>query len=136
MREKVSGKAGKMQEREESVRRGGSSASSNPHVAYLVDITQRAERDLIALYSEIDGENSAAARKWYDGLKKAILDLESQPYVWPATREARALRHLLYGRRPHRVYRAIYRVIEKQKTVEVLHIRHGSRSRLKTSDLK
>jgi toxin ParE1/3/4 len=44
------------------------------------------------------------------------------------------LRHLLYGRKPY-VYRVIYRVVERQKQVEVLHIRHGARQKLKSSDL-
>ncbi len=33
------------------------------------------------------------------------------------------------------IYRVIYRISEKQKQVEVLHIRHGARGRLKASDL-
>ncbi|MGO8757850.1 MAG: type II toxin-antitoxin system RelE/ParE family toxin [Terracidiphilus sp.] len=105
-------------------------------MAYLVNIAARAERDLAALYREIDAESSAAARKWYAGLKQAILDLEKQPYLWPATREAPRLRHILYGHRPHRVYRVIYRVLEKRKTVVVLHIRHGARQAFGTSDLR
>jgi plasmid stabilization system protein ParE len=44
------------------------------------------------------------------------------------------LRHLLYGRKPS-IYRVIYRVREKQKKVEVLHIRHGARRQVKPSDL-
>jgi plasmid stabilization system protein ParE len=41
---------------------------------------------------------------------------------------------LLYGGKPH-VYRAIYRVLEKQKVVEVLHIRHGARREFTASGL-
>jgi hypothetical protein len=63
-------------------------------VAYLVNITARAERDLAALYDEIDAENSGAARRWYSGLKQAILRLEDQPYCWPVTYESPRLRHL------------------------------------------
>ena len=40
----------------------------------------------------------------------------------------------LYCNKPH-IYRAIYRVLEKQKQVEVLHIRHGARRRFKGSDV-
>jgi plasmid stabilization system protein ParE len=110
--------------------------SSNPRVAYLVNITARAERDLALLYDEIDAGSSSAARRWYRGLKRAILGLEDQPYIWPVTHEARLLRHILYGHRSHSVYRVIYRVREKRKTVEVLHIRHGSRRPFKASDVK
>jgi mRNA-degrading endonuclease RelE of RelBE toxin-antitoxin system len=41
---------------------------------------------------------------------------------------------LLYGRKPH-VYRVIYRVLEKQKRVDVLHIRHGARQDLAQTNL-
>lgn len=105
-------------------------------MAYLVNITARAERDLAALYEEIDAANSHAAQRWYTGLKKAILDLEENPCLWPLTHEVRHLRHILYGRKPHNVYRAIYRIDEKQKSAEVLHIRHGARLQFKRSDLK
>lgn len=110
--------------------------SSNRHVAYLVNINARAGRDLAALYDEIDAGSSDAARRWYLGLKQAILDLEDHPYIWPVTHEAKRLRHILYGRKPHSVYRVIYRVLEKRKIVEVLHVRHGARSQFNTSDLK
>ncbi len=105
-------------------------------MAYLVNINARAERDLAALYDAIDAGSSVAARRWYTGLNQAILDLEDQPYLWPVTREGQRLRHILYGRKPHSVYRVIYRVLEKRKIVEVLHIRHGARSQFRTSELK
>ncbi len=93
-------------------------------MAYLVSITPRAERDLANLYEYIDAENSDAAQNWYTGLKRAILSLEKHPSRCPITPETPELRHLLYGRKPH-VYRVIYRVLEKQNRVEILHIRHG-----------
>src|ERR1700733_3147983 len=95
-------------------------------MAYLVNITTRARRDLARLYREINADNSGAALKWYRGLKEAILSLEEQPNRCPVTPESDKLRHLLYGNKPH-VCRAIYRVLEKQKQVEVLHLRHGAR---------
>jgi plasmid stabilization system protein ParE len=103
-------------------------------MAYVVNTTSRAQRDLASLYLEINGEYSDAAWKWYQGLKQAILSLEEQPRRGPITRERVHLRHLVYGRKPH-TYRVIYRAREKQKQVEVLHIRHGARRKLKASDL-
>lgn len=103
-------------------------------MAYLVNITSRAERDLIHLYRQVNAEDSDAALKWYRGFKQAILSLEEQPNRCPATPEKKETRHLLYGRKPH-VYRVIFRILEKQKQVDVLHIRHGARRKLKTSDL-
>lgn len=103
-------------------------------MAYLVSITSRAELDLAHLYREINADHSEAALKWYLGLKEAILSLEVQPNRCRVTRKRDKLRHLLYGNNPH-TYRVIYRVLENQKKVEVLHIRHGARRKLKTSDL-
>lgn len=105
-------------------------------MAYLVKITARAERDLALLYEEIHAGSSSAARRWYQGLKETILGLEDAPNIWPATHEARQLRQVPYGHRPHSVYRVIYRVREKQKTVEILHIRHASRRQFKAPDVK
>jgi plasmid stabilization system protein ParE len=95
-------------------------------MAYLVKLSSRAQRDLAHLYREINAADSAAALQWYRGFKEAILSLEEHPNRCPPAPENGKLRHLLYGSKPH-VYRAIYRVVEKQKQVEVLHIRHGAR---------
>jgi plasmid stabilization system protein ParE len=102
---------------------------------YLVSIAARAERDLLILYEEINAGESATARKWYQGLKNAILSLQQQPNRCPSTAENRKLRHLLYGHDPH-VYRIIYRVVEKAGRVEVLHIRHGARRGFRRSDVR
>ena len=104
-------------------------------MAYLVNLTFRAERDLVLLFEAIHAEHSDAALKWYIGLKKAILSLEEQPNRCPKTPENSKLRHLLYGHKPH-IYRVIYRVTEKSKQVDVLHIRHSTRQRFKRSEVK
>ena len=103
-------------------------------MAYLVKLTARAQRDLALLYDGINAEQFDAALQWYRSLKNAILSLERHPNRCPATPESPKFRHLLYGKRPH-IYRVIYRVLEKQKHVEVLHIRHGARRKFKSSDL-
>lgn len=101
-------------------------------MAYLVNFTARAERDLADLHGAINAEHSDAALEWYRGLKEATLSLEERPNRCPVTPENDKLRHLLYGNKPH-IYRIIYRVLERQKQVEVLHIRHGARRRFKES---
>ena len=103
-------------------------------MAYLVSLTSRAQRDLARLYDDINAGHSDAALQWYRGLRKAILSLEEQPSRCPVTPENGKLRHLLYGAKPH-IYRLIYRVVEKQKSVEVLHIRHGARREFKAFDV-
>jgi len=99
-------------------------------MAYLVNITPRAERDLIQIYDCINARNSEAAFHWYRGLKEAILSLREHPNRCPVTPENRQLRHLLYGHKPD-IYRVIYRVLEKHRQVEILHIRHGARRRFR-----
>ena len=94
-------------------------------MAYLVNLTVRAERDLVLLFGAIKAQDSDAALKWYRGLEEAILSLEKQPNRCPETRENNKLPDLRYGYKPH-VYRVIYRVIESRR-VDVLHIRHGAR---------
>ena len=69
-------------------------------MAYLVNITSRAERDFASLYNEIHAGDSDAALKWYRGLKEAILSLEEQPNRCPEHRKPPKLRHLLYGQKP------------------------------------
>jgi plasmid stabilization system protein ParE len=103
-------------------------------MGYRVNISARAERDFKSHYSEIHAENSESALKWYLGLKEATLSLENFPYRCPVTPEKGQLRHLLYGHKPH-VYRVIYRILEREKRVDVLHIRHGARRRFRASDL-
>lgn len=101
-------------------------------MAYLVNLTARAERDLAHLYAEINAQHSDAALRWYRGLTDAILSLEKRPNRCPVTPEKVQLRHLLYGHRPH-VYRVIFRVVERERNVVVLHIRHGARRGLRAS---
>jgi toxin ParE1/3/4 len=103
-------------------------------MVYLVNTTLHAERDLARLYRQVNADSSDTAMEWYLGIKEAILSLEQQPNRCPITPKKDKLRHLLYGHKPH-IYRVIYRVLEKQKLVEVLHVRHGARRRLKPSDL-
>jgi plasmid stabilization system protein ParE len=98
-------------------------------MAYLVELTARAARDLAYLYERIDAADSAAAARWYNGLEKAICTLERFPRRCPVAPEARKLkrplRNLLYGKKPH-VYRVIYEVAEPDKAVRVLTIRHDA----------
>jgi plasmid stabilization system protein ParE len=95
-------------------------------MAYRVNLTARAGRDLTQLFEDIRARDSSAARDWYEGLKEAILSLREQPQRCPVTPEDNRFRHLLYGNKPH-IYRVIYRVLKDPKRVDVLHIRHGAR---------
>jgi len=41
---------------------------------------------------------------------------------------------MLYGNKPY-IYRVIYRIMEKRKLVEFLHIRHGARQKFEMDEL-
>jgi len=103
-------------------------------MAYRVRMMPRAQRDLIGIYAAINAESSDQALAWYVGLKSGILSPRTSPNRCPSTPEDPRLRHWLYGHKPH-VYRVIYRVLEKQKQVEVLHVRHGARRDFKILDV-
>ena len=98
-------------------------------MAYRVELTVRARRDLDYLYEWVHADESIAAARWYNGLEKAVYRLEQLPRRCPIAPErrktGRPLRNLLYGRKPH-VYRVIYEIDETQKVIHVLTIRHGA----------
>jgi len=52
-------------------------------MAYLVSLTARAQRDLVALYEHLHAGESAPALRWYQGLRQAILTLEEYPNRCP-----------------------------------------------------
>ena len=96
---------------------------------YVVELTERAQRDLEYLYVLKNAEESKAAADWYNRLEVAVQSLAVSPKRSPLAPEGRLhnreLRHLLYGRKPH-VYRIIYELEARRKRVLVLTIRHGA----------
>lgn len=99
---------------------------------YVVELSRRAERDLGELFEYLDASNSTAARRWLDGLEKAIGSLEHFPRRCRRAPEARLLggsiRQLLYGRKAN-VYRILFVIDEAEHRVQVLTIRHGARDK-------
>jgi plasmid stabilization system protein ParE len=107
-------------------------------MAYRVELTDRAKRDLSDLYAQIDAGESSAAARWFNGLEDAVYSLARLPRRCPVAPEARRtkrpLRHLLYGNKPH-IYRAIYEIDESDKVVYVLTIRHGAMDEARPDEL-
>jgi plasmid stabilization system protein ParE len=107
-------------------------------MAYRVELTNRARRDLGDLYWRIHAEDSPAAARWFNGLEEAVYSLETLPRRCPIAPEGRRaerrLRHLLYGNKPH-VYRVIYEIVESDKAVYVLTIRHGAMDEARLDEL-
>lgn len=98
-------------------------------MAYQVELTNRALRDLAIIYKRIEAETSAQAARWVGGIEKSINSLEEHPHRAPITPEDPTLRHLLYGKKPY-VYRIIYEIEEDTSTVYVLHIRPPRRDKM------
>jgi len=98
-------------------------------VEYLVRLTDRALRDLEAIFDFIQADTFERASAWFNGLSAAIYSLERFPECGAGIPEARGLRHLAFGKHPH-VYRIIYAVDKRNRVVNVLHVRHGSRAPL------
>ncbi len=96
-------------------------------MAYLVELTRRAERDLEYLYQLISAEDSKAAVRWFNKLEAAIYTLERLPRRCskaPESKKARRqLRQLLYGAKRN-AYRVIFEIDESRKVVRILTIRH------------
>lgn len=99
--------------------------NSVANMAYRVDLTDRAVRDLRRLYRTINAEHSTQTRIWFNRLKTQILSLEQYPARNPTIPEDSRLRPLLYGRGGH-VHRIIYTIEEPSRMVSILHIRHSS----------
>jgi toxin ParE1/3/4 len=102
-------------------------------MAYRVELTARAGRNLRRIYRTIHAEDSAQARAWFNDLERAVLNLDEHPSRCPPTPEDAALRHLLYGARPN-TYRSIFRIDDRSHLVTVLHIRHGARKPMKARE--
>ena len=98
-------------------------------MAYLVELTPRAERDLEYLYERISADDSIAAARWFNELERAIYTLERMPRRCPIAPESKkakqGLRHLLYGAKRD-VYRVIYEINESRRLVRILTIRHSA----------
>jgi mRNA-degrading endonuclease RelE of RelBE toxin-antitoxin system len=105
------------------------STSCASAMAYRVELTLRAERDLGYLSDRISVGESIDATRWFKGLERAIYTLERFPRrcsLAPERRKAkRRLRHLLYGAKPD-VYRVIFEIDEPRKVVRVVTIRYGA----------
>jgi toxin ParE1/3/4 len=71
-------------------------------MAYRVDLTERAVRNLRRIYLTINAEDAEQAQAWFNGLEKAVLSLDEHPTRGAPTPEDGNLRHLLYRRRRHR----------------------------------
>ena len=96
---------------------------------YEVRLTDRALRDMEAIYDFIEADTSEKA--WFKEFVEAIYSLERFSERGAAVPEARGVRQLLFGMKPG-TYRILYTIDKRGRAVHVLHIRHGARMALST----
>jgi len=95
-------------------------------MTYRVELTERANRDLRRIFQYINADSSPQASVWFNALEAAILSLDQHPERSPVPPENRALRHLLFGKKPN-IYRIIFMIDRRAQIGSVLHIRRGAR---------
>ncbi len=98
-------------------------------MACLVRLTDRALRDMEAIYEFIKADESESASAWFHELAHTIYSLERFPERRTPIPESRKLRQLLFGKKPN-IYRIIFAVDKRNRIANVLHIRHGARNAL------
>ncbi len=94
---------------------------------YKVVITPFAADNIREAHERLVAENPVYAAKWLGGVRDKIIGLETLPKSHAVAPESEALdceiRRLLFGRgNPWRIFFTI-----DGSTVQVLHVRHGSR---------
>lgn len=110
-------------------------------MAYRVELTAPAERDVYRIFDFIRQLAPYSAEQWLSGLFEAVFSLQELPHRCPLIPEAEelgaAVRQLLYGKR-HGVYRIIFDVWETpqhQGQVRILHIRHSAQDKVRPEDI-
>lgn len=93
---------------------------------YQINISERALRDMEAIYHFIGAAHSLQANEWFKRLEEAIYSLETMPKRCKKLDNHADIRYLNFGIQPHS-YKIIYQITEKHKIVNILHIRHGAR---------
>jgi len=98
---------------------------------YQVIVEPQAEHDIEQAYLWISAESAENANKWFNGIYKAIVTLETFPTRCPFAPENSCfedeIRQLFYGKRIGR-YRILFTI--EGFFVHVLHVRHGRRRRV------
>ena len=94
---------------------------------YLVRLTDRALRDLEAIYEFVEAGSSERAFAWFNRLAEAVYSLERFPERGAFIPENKNLRHLFFGKKPG-TYRIIYALDKRKNAVNILHIRHSARA--------
>jgi len=102
-------------------------------VPYRVIITPRAGVDLEAIYDYIARESAQNAAAMVTRILDALEPLKQFPHRTVVERQSRKLRHPVRSL-PVPPYIVYFRVLDDQRVIRVLHVRHGARRRPRTFD--
>lgn len=95
-------------------------------MAYRVELSTRAKRDLASIFAYIQAESSNQAFLWFQGLEETILSLSYHPERGAIVSRHSNIRRVFYGH-GRSIYRITYSIGKRSEVVHVLHIRHGAR---------
>jgi plasmid stabilization system protein ParE len=99
-------------------------------MTYRVILTPAAENDLRAAYRYIRSYAPRAARDWIRRARQTARSLARHPERCPLAPESASfdqpIRELLFGSGNRGTYRFLFVVFDEEKSVYILHVRHGS----------
>ena len=102
---------------------------------FQVEIAHRALSEIDIAFGWLCARAPAAAQRWYERLRAAIMSLREHPERCPLAPEAEdagfELRQLLHGKR-HGVYRILFEI--RGDVVVVLRVRHAAQDLLRLED--
>ena len=100
-------------------------------MVYRVIVTPAAESDLRSAYGYIRSYAPVAAREWIRRARQSARSLARHPERSPLAPESvsfdQPIRELFFGSGNRGTYRFLFVVFEEEKSVYILHVRHGSR---------
>ncbi len=99
-------------------------------MTYRVIVTPAAESDLRTTYRYIRSQAPRAARDWIRRARRTARSLAHHPERCPMAPESASfdqpIRELLFGSGNRGTYRFLFVVFAEEKSVYILHVRHGS----------
>ncbi len=99
-------------------------------MTYRVIVTPAAESDLRTTYRYIRSQAPRAARDWIRRARRTARSLAHHPERCPMAPESASfdqpIRELIYGSGNRGTYRFLFVVFAEEKSVYILHVRHGS----------
>ncbi|HMD16885.1 MAG TPA: type II toxin-antitoxin system RelE/ParE family toxin [Terriglobales bacterium] len=99
-------------------------------MTYRVILTPAAESDLRTAYRYIPSQAPRAARDWIRRARQAAKSPARHPERCPLAPESASfdqpIRELFFGAGNRGTYRFLFVVFDEEKSVYILHVRHGS----------